>query len=104
MLVLSERFFLCCAIPAINRRTRTSITSPFLILEYDNIPPISLREISTESFQWEVQNFSDYRDGCLLASPSFVTADRLRWRGIWKDSSLFLQLQSAVNPVTARIR
>ncbi|XP_044163973.1 TNF receptor-associated factor 5-like isoform X1 [Acropora muricata] len=72
--------------------------------EYNNIPPISLREISTESFQWEVQNFCDYRDGRSLASPSFVTADRLRWRGIWKDSSLFLQLQSAVNPVTARIR
>ena len=47
---------------------------------------------------------SDYRDGSVLASPSFVTADRLRWRGIWKDSSLFLHLQSAVNPVTARIR
>ncbi|XP_015760512.1 PREDICTED: uncharacterized protein LOC107339729 [Acropora digitifera] len=72
--------------------------------EYNNIPPISLREISTESFQWEVQNFSDYRDGRLLASPSFTTADRLRWRGIWKNSSLFLQLQSAVNPVTATIR
>ena len=66
-------------------------------------PSIALKEGSTTSFRWVVGNFSHYVNST-IASPSFVSVERHRWRGIWKNSSLYLQLQSAVHPVTAKIR
>ena len=61
-----------------------------------------LREEGTHSFKWEVDDFGSHVDST-IASPYFVSEEKVRWRGVWKKT-LFLQLQSAVNPVTVKIR
>ena len=63
---------------------------------------ISLREETTLSFRWEVEQFSRYMD-IVVASQCFISMERNQWRGIWKRG-LFLQLVSAVNPQVEKIR
>ena len=63
---------------------------------------IELREETTLSFRWEVEQFSSYMD-IVVASQCFLSTDRQRWRGVWKKA-LFLQLVSAVNPQVVEIR
>lgn len=81
--------------------TVASIFFIFFEQSYDMTPFIALKEGNFS--QYVVGNFSQYVNST-IASPSFVSVERHRWRGIWKNSSLYLQLQSAVHPVTAKIR
>ena len=75
----------------------------FLTQNYDKAPTITLKEGKTSSFRWKVEQFSLYSD-TVIASPCFVSPERYRWRGVWENSILYLQLQAAANPVTAKIR
>lgn len=65
-------------------------------------PAIELREASTCTFRWEVDNFHAHIDEA-VAGPLFLSHERKRWRGVW-NKGLFLQLLSSVNPVKVQIR
>ncbi|XP_068742945.1 uncharacterized protein [Montipora capricornis] len=70
---------------------------------FDKTPVIRLQEGSTSAFKWEVGQFRNYVNST-IASTCFVSAERHRWRGICENSALYIQLQSSVHPVTAKIR
>ena len=75
----------------------------FLTQNYDKVPAITLKGGKTSLFRWKVEQFSLYAD-TVIASPCFVSPERYRWRGVWENSILYLQLHAAANPVTAKVR
>ncbi|KAL9965569.1 hypothetical protein ACROYT_G029383 [Oculina patagonica] len=76
-----------------------------LMIEDKNIGTAknALKEIATTSFRWHFVGTS--LSSKPLASPTFAPTTKCRWRAVVRDNRVLqLQLQSAVNPVTAEIR
>ena len=65
---------------------------------------IPVAETATAAFRWEVDEDAFQRPSKPLASPTFYSVERARWRGVLFKQSVSLQLESAVNLVTAEIR
>jgi len=63
-----------------------------------------MAETTTASFRWEVDEQALERPSKPLASPTFHSVEKTSWRGLLDKRSVSLQLESAVNLVTAEIR
>ena len=63
-----------------------------------------MAETATASFRWEVEERALQRPSKPLASPTFHSVEKTRWRGVLDKRRVSLQLESAVNLVNAEIR
>lgn len=64
---------------------------------------IRLDEAETVSFCWKREERIGGQE-CVASPTYYCLFNGNRWRGLMKRNGVFLQLQSAVNPVTANIR